>query len=70
MFNELNQESWPEVKVYAEAIIHVIRANDPDNVILVGCPHWDQDINLPAADPIRDQKNLMYTMHFYAATHS
>ena len=69
VFNEPDQESWPEVKVYAEEIINVIRANDPSNVILVGCPHCPQDINLPAADPIRDQKNLMYTMHFYAATH-
>lgn len=69
VFNEPDQESWPEVKAYAEEIVKVIRANDPNNVILVGCPHWDQDINLPAADPIRGQKNLMYTMHFYAATH-
>lgn len=69
LFNEPDQESWPEVKAYAEEVINVIRANDPDNVILVGCPHWDQDINLPAADPIKGQKNLMYTMHFYAATH-
>ncbi|MFD1470677.1 glycoside hydrolase family 5 protein [Hymenobacter caeli] len=69
LFNEPDQETWPEVKAYAEEIIKVIRANDPDNVILVGCPHWDQDINLPAADPIQGQKNLMYTMHFYAATH-
>ncbi|WP_239691939.1 glycoside hydrolase family 5 protein [Hymenobacter coccineus] len=69
IFNEPDQETWPEVKAYAEEIIKVIRANDPNNVILVGCPHWDQDINLPAADPIRGQRNLMYTMHFYAATH-
>ncbi|TFZ67805.1 glycoside hydrolase family 5 protein [Hymenobacter sp. UV11] len=69
VFNEPDQESWPEVKAYSEEIIKVIRANDPTNVILVGCPHWDQDINLPAADPIKGYKNLMYTMHFYAATH-
>ncbi len=69
VFNEPDQESWPEVKAYSEEVIKVIRANDPRNVILVGCPHWDQDINLPAADPIKGYKNLMYTMHFYAATH-
>ncbi|GAB3637418.1 hypothetical protein GCM10027422_30080 [Hymenobacter arcticus] len=69
VFNEPDQESWPEVKAYSEEVIKVIRANDPGNVILVGCPHWDQDINLPAADPIKGYKNLMYTMHFYAATH-
>jgi endoglucanase len=69
VFNEPDDETWDEVKAYAEEIIRVIRHNDPNNVILVGSPHWDQDVNLPAANPIRGQKNLMYTMHFYAATH-
>ncbi|HEX8428480.1 glycoside hydrolase family 5 protein [Hymenobacter sp.] len=69
LFNEPDYESWPEVKAYSEEVIKVIRQNDPDNVILVGSPHWDQDVNLPAADPIKGQQNLMYTMHFYAATH-
>jgi len=69
IFNEPDEETWPEIKAYSEAIIKIIRKNDPDNIILVGCPHWDQDINLPAADPIKGYKNLMYTVHFYAATH-
>jgi endoglucanase len=69
VFNEPDYETWPEVKAYAEEVIKVIRANDPDNIILVGCPKWDQDVNLPAADPIKGYDNLMYTMHFYAATH-
>jgi endoglucanase len=69
VFNEPDNESWMEVKTYAEEIIKVIRENDPNNVILVGCPHWDQDIDLPAADPIKGYNNIMYTMHFYAATH-
>jgi len=69
VFNEPDYETWPEVKSYAEEVIKVIRANDPDNIILVGCPKWDQDIQLPAQDPIKGFDNLMYTMHFYAATH-
>ncbi|WP_431242638.1 glycoside hydrolase family 5 protein [Flavobacterium sp. P21] len=69
VFNEPDYETWWEVKTYAEEIIRVIRENDPNNVILVGCPHWDQDINLPAEDPIIGYSNIMYTMHFYAATH-
>jgi endoglucanase len=69
VFNEPDYETWPEVKAYSEAVIKVIRANDPDNIILVGCPKWDQDVNLPAADPIKGYNNLMYTMHFYAGTH-
>ncbi|MDI1255598.1 MAG: glycoside hydrolase family 5 protein [Flavobacterium sp.] len=69
VFNEPDYESWAEVKTYAEAVIKVIRKNDPDNIILVGSPKWDQEINLPAADPITGFDNIMYTMHFYAATH-
>lgn len=69
VFNEPDYESWYEVKTYAEEVIKVIRENDPNNIILVGSPHWDQDVNLPAEDPIRGYDNLMYTMHFYAATH-
>lgn len=69
IFNEPDYETWWEVKNYAEEIIQVIRENDPNNIILVGCPHWDQDIDLPAEDPIRGYTNIMYTMHFYAATH-
>jgi len=69
IFNEPDYESWEEVKAYSEEVIQVIRANDPDNIILVGCPRWDQDIHLPAANPIKGYDNLMYTMHFYAGTH-
>ncbi|MGV7104921.1 glycoside hydrolase family 5 protein [Flavobacterium sp. U410] len=69
VFNEPDDETWEEVKAYAEEVIKTIRAIDPNNIILVGCPHWDQDIHLPAANPIKNVKNLMYTMHFYAATH-
>lgn len=69
IFNEPDYETWPEVKKYSEEIIKTIRAIDPDNIILVGSPRWDQDIHLPAADPIKGYDNLMYTVHFYAATH-
>jgi len=69
IFNEPDYESWPEVKAYSEEVIKVIRENDPHNIILVGSPHWDQHLHLPAADPIKGYENLMYTMHFYAATH-
>lgn len=69
IFNEPDDESWAEVKAYSEVVIKAIRQHDPDNIILVGCPKWDQDIHLPAADPIKGYSNLMYTVHFYAATH-
>lgn len=69
IFNEPDHETWPEVKAYSEQVIKVIREYDKNNIILVGSPSWDQDVHLPAADPIVGYKNLMYTMHFYAATH-
>lgn len=68
IFNEPVFQSWDAVRDYSEQIIDTIRAHSP-NVILVGCPHWDQDLNLVADNPIRGRENIMYTMHFYAATH-
>lgn len=69
IFNEPINDSWQTVKDYSTEVIRTIRAIDPDNIILVGCPHWDQDINLAADDPITGFSNLMYVLHFYAATH-
>ena len=69
IFNEPDYETWPEVKAYSIELIKTIRAIDPDNIILVGSPHWDQDVHLVADDPITGFDNLMYTLHFYAATH-
>lgn len=60
--------SWEEVKSYAEEVIPVIRRNHKDAVILVGTPAWSQDVDKAAADPI-DSDNIMYVLHFYAATH-
>ena len=69
IYNEPDRETWPEVKAYSVAVIKAIRENDPDNIILVGSPHWSQDVHVAAADPIQGFDNLMYTMHFYAGTH-
>jgi endoglucanase len=70
IFNEPDYETWQEVKSYSIEIIKAIRAIDPDNIILVGSPRWDQDILAPANDPITGFQNLMYTVHFYAGTHT
>jgi endoglucanase len=69
IFNEPDEETWDEVKKYSTEIINVIREKDPDNIILVGSPHWDQDIHIVADDPLQGFSNIMYTLHFYAATH-
>jgi endoglucanase len=69
LFNEPDYETWDEVKAYSEELISEIRRYDPDNIILVGSPTWSQDLHLAAQNPIRNQTNVMYVLHFYAATH-
>lgn len=69
IFNEPEKQSWEEVKAYSIEVIKAIREHDPDNIILVGSPNWCQDIHIVADDPIEGFDNLMYTLHFYAATH-
>lgn len=67
--NEPNgSASWQDIKSYAEEIIPVIRANDPDAVIIVGTPNWSQYVDQAAANPIKAD-NILYALHFYAATH-
>ncbi|WP_172197436.1 cellulase family glycosylhydrolase [Saccharibacillus qingshengii] len=57
-----------QIKPYAEEVIKVIRAEDPDNPIIVGTGTWSQDIQDAAASPLKDS-NVLYAVHFYAGTH-
>ncbi len=75
--NEPNGVTWATVKAYANIIIPIIRANDPNSIIIVGSPTWSSDVDIAATDPIKDPvdatklaTNVMYTFHFYAASHS
>jgi endoglucanase len=61
--------SWSDIKNYANEIIPIIKNNDADAVIIVGTPNWSQYVNQAAADPITGFGNIMYALHFYAATH-
>lgn len=63
-----NDTSWKEIKSYARSVISTIRENDKKAVIVVGTPTWSQDVDQAAADQIKGE-NLMYALHFYAATH-
>lgn len=68
-YNEPIKVSWSSVlKPYFQEIIDTIRHYDPDNIIVCGTPTWSQDVDAAAADPLTD-KNVAYTLHFYAATH-
>lgn len=60
--------TWESVKSYAEEVIPVIRANDPDAIIIVGTPTWSQDIDKAKENPL-DEENILYALHFYAGTH-
>lgn len=73
--NEPNGVSWAAIKSYAEQVIPVIRANDPDAVVIVGTRGWSslgvsdgssesEIINSPV-----NATNIMYAFHFYAASH-
>ncbi len=66
--NEPNGVDWQTVRSYAEAVIPVIREKDPDSVVIVGNPDWSKDLKSVAADPLAFD-NILYTLHFYAATH-
>lgn len=67
IWNEPEKTDWKTVKDYALQIIPVIRKFDKDNIIVVGSPHWDQDVDIAAADPIKNYNNIAYSFHFYAS---
>ncbi|UUV30671.1 cellulase family glycosylhydrolase [Amycolatopsis roodepoortensis] len=73
--NEPNGVSWADVKRYAEEVIPVIRAQDPDSVVFLGTHGWStfgvsdqRDETDILNNPVR-ATNIMYTFHFYAASH-
>jgi endoglucanase len=67
VWNEPEVIGWDTIKNYAIQVIKEIRKHDPDNLIVVGSPHWDQDVDIAAANPIVGFKNIAYSFHFYAS---
>ena len=69
VWNEPLKISWEdEIRPYMIELIKTIRANDKDNIILLGTPYWCQRVDEAYKNPI-DEKNIMYTAHFYTGTH-
>ena len=73
-----NQKTWAtwngQIRNYADTIIKTIRANDPDNLIVVGTGEYSQHVDDAANNPFNasvddDYKNIAYTLHFYADSH-
>ncbi len=74
--NEPNGVSWDQVKTYANQVIPIIRANAPDNIMIVatrGCSSLNmvngQSTDVVTGAPVAGT-NLMYACHFYAASHT
>lgn len=69
--NEPNGDvTWEgDIRPYAQKVIKKIRQYDKKNIIIVGTPTWSQDVDVAAGRPLK-QKNIAYTLHFYAATHT
>lgn len=70
IWNEPTEVLWSECKAYAEELIPVIRALDPDGIVVVPTPRWDQEVDKAADDPIAGVPGLLYSLHYYAATHT
>lgn len=62
-----NGVSWSRIKEYADKIVPIIREKS-DNIIIIGTPQWASRPDLVSGNTV-DSKNIMYTMHFYAADH-
>ncbi|MHA7055794.1 cellulase family glycosylhydrolase [Aquimarina sp. M1] len=69
IYNEPINQSWSQVKSYANTVIAAIRSEDPDNLVIVGSPTWSQDVDVASNDPVSDA-NTAYTLHFYSGTHT
>lgn len=60
--------TWNRITEYSNRIIPTIRKHSPDAVVIIGTPNWSQDIHCALDEPL-EQDNIMYSLHFYAATH-
>lgn len=69
-WNEPTSENWSStIKPYHEKVISAIRENDKDGVVIAGTSNYDQNVDDASKDQIKDQTNVMYTLHFYAGSH-
>ncbi len=69
--NEPHWVSWAsDIKPYCVEVIKAIRKNDPNGIIICGSNTWSQDIHEVLQNPITGYKNIAYSLHFYANTHT
>jgi endoglucanase len=63
---ERTLQTWNLWKEWAQPFVDTIRYYAPDNIILVGSPHWSQLCQFAPQSPF-EGKNLAYVMHLYPA---
>jgi endoglucanase len=68
IWNEPMGVSWDKIRAYSVDVVAAIRAEGAENIVIVGTPNWSQDVDIAATNPLPG-KNLVYAIHFYAATH-
>lgn len=58
---------WGWIKDYSAEILPIIKACDPDAIVIVGTPQWDLALDFPVYDPLDEMgMNVMYSFHYYA----
>ena len=70
--------AWSEIVAYAKEVVPLIKANNPDAVILVGTPSWSSlGISSKGNDAWKEiaanklsYSNVLYVIHYYAASHN
>lgn len=64
-----NDTPWLDtIKPYHESVVNAIRFHDNNNIIILGTEHWSQYVDEASLDPL-DGENLVYALHYYAASH-
>ena len=75
-------ELWKnKLRPYHQSVVEAIREYDKDstpNIVICGTNSWSQTVDVPTVEPVTDPSvtggladcnQIMYTLHFYAATH-
>lgn len=71
---ETSGVTWDSIKSYANEVLPVIQTNDPDAIVIVGTPQWDQNIGDAVNSPIQASSypnlGIMYAFHISACSHA
>jgi endoglucanase len=70
--------TWTELTAYAKEVIPIIKAKNPNAIILMGTPSWSTlGISTNGADAWKEiannrlsYSNILYVIHYYANSHS